>query len=299
MKWSFVHTFLLMVICFFSSASFLTERSTNLSNEASITDWLSVAIYFLTLVAAVFAAVIAKKALDENKRMANDNQRLVDAQTSPFVDVQLEIMPESINWIRLKISNLGLSSAFNITFKIKDQHPSNEATTKVIEQFMLIEFMKSGLNYLSRGDVRYTTFVNLLEGDKERGFTVEEFLATLFTIEISYKDQKQKEFKFDFILAMNELNGSYQIGKTIEEQLVSQIKHLNSNLKSLQNTQIAFKDEYEKAHRDWTEEELKSKLRLIERTREINKKIGVTDTEFTPVIPVKKQSIQQIRKSMK
>lgn len=136
MNLKFINTILLTIISFLTVAIFLLDISFNMSWKASITDWLSVIIYACTLIAAIWAGRTASKALNENKRIASDNQKLVSAQTEPFVDIKLEIMEESVNWIRLKITNLGLSSAFNIKCSVKDLGDQSEASKKIIDQFL-------------------------------------------------------------------------------------------------------------------------------------------------------------------
>lgn len=302
MNLNVINTILLSIICFLVIVLTLLDISLHVSWEASITDWLSVIIYTLTFGAAVCAGLTAKKALDENKRMANDNQRLVDAQTEPFVDISLEIMPQSVNWIRLKIQNLGLSSAFNIKFTVKEIYPKNKASQRIIDQFFQIGFMKQGLNYLSKEDSRYTNFVNLAESDQANGFTITDFFNTKFTVEITFEDINKKKYTSEFILENNDLNGTYIVGDSFEKQLISQIKSLSSGLLEIHNEQKKFRDEYEKIHSGWTEKDLKITLSKIHKKQNLNKYLGLppeTDQESKYMPPKKKLSINQIRKQMK
>ena len=228
MNLNYLNTILLSIICFLTISLFLINISVNISWSASITDWLSVIIYACTLASAIWAALTARSALQENRRIANDNQRLVNSQTEPFVDVSLEVMPQSINWIRLKIQNLGLSSAFNIRFTVTDVTPDNDSSQLVISQFFGINFMRQGLSYLSKGDSRYTGFINLSDSDEERGFTVDEFLNTKFTITIEFEDVLKKKHLSKFIIVINDIHGIYRIGKSFEEQAIEQMKALNN-----------------------------------------------------------------------
>lgn len=300
MSLNFVNTILLGIICFFTISIFLLDISLNISWAASITDWLSVIIYFFTFGTAVWAGKTAKNALKENKKMTEDNQRLVNSQTEPFVDIKLEIMPESVNWIRLKITNLGLSSAYHINFSIKDMNTQSDNSKKVIEKFMQITFMREGLTYLSKGDSRDTFFVNLWEDDNERGFNELDFLATKFTIEIKYKNRENVEKSSEFIIKMNDLEGYYRMSnKTFEEELVSNIRNLNKNLMSISREQASFRKEYEKTHRNWTEKELRLKLNELEKFRKVRQHLGLDHKKIDYKKIEKKQSIHQIRKQMK
>lgn len=297
MNWNFVNTILLSIICFLAVAIFLLDISFNMSWAASITDWLAVIIYTCTLVAAIWAGRTASKALSENKRMANDNQRLVNAQTEPFVDIKLEIMDESVNWIRLKIKNLGLSSAFNIKCSVKDWDSQSEASKKIIDQFFSIKFMQNGFSYLSKGDSKYTGFVNLADGEEENGFTVQDFLNTKFTVEVKFEDINKKAYAFEFTLDSSDLNGAYSLGKNFKDQLIDQMKNLNNKIGIISAEQQKFSAEYEKQNRDWTEQELKQKLVYLEKHRVIREKLGLPPEKIKKTD--RKKSIHEIRRQMK
>lgn len=307
MKLSILNTVLLGIICFLALVTLLADISVNISWSASITDWLSVIIYFCALCAAITAALIAHNALNENKsialdtkRMADDNAELVRQQTQPFIDIKLEIMPQSIHWIRLKITNIGLSSAINIHFRFeKILNNKEQATDKIIEKYKSIRFMTDGLNYLSKEEARYTNFINLIESDQERGFTVEEFLQTSFKVFISFQDLAKRKYENSFLLSMNELEGHYKIGETIEEKLVKKLEEINQSIKSFKNEHENFKKEYEKSHRDWTEEELRLKVRGLDLKRARYKSLGIPYPESTKPKRKNKLSIQQLRKQNK
>jgi len=302
MNWNVINTILLSIICFLVIVLTLLDISLHISWEASITDWLSVIIYACTFGIAVWAGLTAKKALDENKRMANDNQRLVDAQTQPFLDISLEIMPQSVDLIRLKIRNLGLSSAFNIKFTVKEIYPDNVASKLIVDQFFQIGFMKQGLNYLSKEDSRHTNFVNLAENNQLNGFTINDFFNTRFTVEIAFEDINKKKYIFDFILETNDLYGAYRIGDSFEKQLIKQMINLNDRLLDIHNEQKKISDQYARIHSGWTEKDLKITLSKIRRKQKINKFLGTPpgadqDAKYMP--PKKKLSINQIRRQMR
>ncbi|WP_284880703.1 hypothetical protein [Acinetobacter variabilis] len=297
MNWNFINTILLSIICFFVISIFLLDISVNISWKASITDWLSVGIYFVTFLAALWAARTAQKALTENKRMADDNRLLVKAQTEPFVDIKLEVMQESVNWIRLKITNLGLSSAFYIKCSVKDKDSYSVVHQKIIDQFFKDEFMKNGFSYLSQGDSKYTGFVNLADSAESNGFTVSDFLQIKFTVAVKFEDIGKQKHEYEFVLDTSDINGTYRIGKSFEDQMIGQMKDLNEGLKEIVQQQQKFHSEYEKNHREWTEQELKLKLLDFQKQRNIREKLGLPPEKIKKM--EKKLSINQIRKQAK
>lgn len=303
-----LNTVLLGVICFLVLITLLIDISINISWSASITDWLSVIVYFCTLCAAIIAALIAHKALSENRsiavdtrRMADDNAELVRQQTQPFIDIKLEIMPQSIHWVRLKITNVGLSSAINIHFRFENIPSNDEQITEaVIQKYKSIRFMTDGLNYLSKEESRYTNFINLIESDEERGFSVEEFLNTSFKVIISFQDLAQRTYENLFLLSMNELEGYYAVGFNKNKKLTKQLEKIQGNIELLSLEYKKFNNTYEKNHMDyWTELELKRKLNTFEKNRNIARALGVEENKLNQKIYKnisKRPSIQELRK---
>jgi len=265
------------------STSFLFDFSINTDKKASISEIATIIIYLATFAVAVWALVV--------------NRKMVKAQTEPFIDIKLDTLPSAINVVRLKISNLGTTSAFNITFSIIDIKNPNSSSKRVIEALTAVNFMENKLSYLSKGDSRYSSLVNLYRDDSSRGFTNKEFFDTEFTVRIRFEDINKTKYKSEFVLVMNELMDKYEVGKTFEDKLIKQIEGLNTKLNLINKAQEAFRSEYEKTHRDWTEQELKLKLHHLEKTRNIRKSLGLPPEKNKKIS--KKMSIQQIRKEMK
>lgn len=283
MSWNLINTILLAIICFLVSASFLFDLSIIKEKKASIAEIVTIVIYIVTLFIAAWALFV--------------NRQIAKAQIEPFIDIKLNSLPSAINVVRLEITNLGQSSAFDIRFSIIDIENQSSSSKKVIEALTAVNFMKNKISYLSKGDTRYSSLVNLYRDDISRGFTNADFFNTQFTIEVRYKDIKKKKHKHIFVLILNELMDKYEVGKTFEVQLIQQIEGLNTKLKSISKAQENFQSEYEKTHRDWTEQELKLKLHSLERTRNIRKALKLPPEKIIKM--PKKMSINQLRKQAK
>lgn len=254
----------------------------------------------LNLLVACFSAIAASCAAFATFLGWIENRKLRKAQTEPFVDIKLEVMPESISWIRLKISNLGLSPALKLKFEFRSHEFSNEKVAeKVIDIFTTLRFMREGLNYLSHGDSRYSNFVNLLENTEARGFDVKEFLNTTLIVRVEYKDRFDAQYSAEFIIAMNELEGDYRIGESFGDQIIEQLKNTNMNLINLKTEHQMFRNEFEKTHRDWTEIELEQKLAFLKKQRAISESLrqSLENVKYQKVD--NKPSIHQLRKKMK
>ncbi len=285
MNWNLINTVLLAIVCFFATSSFLLDVSITTNKAISIFEIGTFVIYAVTLGVAGWALAV--------------NRKIAKSQTEPFIDIKLESVPTALSLVRLKISNLGTTSAFNITFTVTDIESQNNSSKKVIEKLTAINFMKNKLSYLSKGDFRYSQIVDLYREDSSRGFTNQDFFDTQFTIRIRFEDINKTKYKSEFVLVMNELIDKYEIGKDFESQLIHEMKVINTKLTSICTAQTNFGKEYEKIHRGWTEADLKRTLAVIETKRFQNKWLNQPDEETRYKRPSRKQSINELRKQNK
>ena len=250
----------------------------------SITDWLSVGIYFLTLIAAVIAAVIAYKALVENKK-------LTKAQAEPFVVVRLEVMKESLKWFRLKVSNEGMGQAFKIKIVLSvDQE--TEDNKNIIQKFSSPKFMQNGLEYLAPKECRYSNFF-IVKDD----ISASIFFATSLKASVTYKNVHGNMISNEFIIDIREFDGEYRIGTTFGKDLISSLKNINDSVIKINNENKRFYAEEEKKSRPWTEEELRSKVNYFDKQRAIRAALGQNIEEpLSDKRVLRKMSIQQMRK---
>lgn len=290
MNFKLIGLIAITLLLVFNLSLLLLNMSEHISEHTTITDWIAVIIYGLTLIAAVVAAVIAKKALEENKK-----------QNRPFVTVKIDHMKESINWFRLKVCNEGVGQAFNvgISLELDKGIDKNLTNQEMLEKFSTPKFMKNRLANLSYQEERYSNFISLIEMDKRNGILFKEFFTAKFIVDVTYVDSYKNLYKEKFILDFNEYDGTYKIGKTSEEKLIDELKNINKNLSALKIEQADFKKEFEKAHRDWTEEELREKLHVIEYRWSQRKSLGLSDDNIIYKKAEKRLSIHQIRKQMK
>lgn len=96
---------------------------------------------------------------------------------------------------------------------------------------------------------------------------------------------------------MNELEGEYSVGEKVEEKIIKELKNINRNLTSLKSEHERFKNEYEKAHRVWTEEELEMELGYFKKQRKIREFLGQpTEQPLKDKRLKRKVSIHEMRK---
>lgn len=294
MRLNVLNTILLGIICFLVLVTLLIDISINISWSASITDWLSVIIYTVTLGVAVCAACTAKKALKEN-------QEITKIHTEPFITIKIDHMNESINWFRLKVSNEGLGQAFNIQLEITNNNKEKyrELSNKILARIRSPNFMVKGLKHLSPSESKFSNFfsVDIVTGQEQQN--IDMFFNLNFNVKVTYQDKNEINFERKYILDFSEYKDVTRIStKTVHENQLEEFKKLNKAIMGLKLEHSSFKNEYEKSHRDWTETELRRKVAEIDSKRRMYKQLNKEYPE--DIIIAKRQlSIHQLRKQNK
>lgn len=232
---------------------------THISEQTTLTDWLSVFIYFFTLVAAITAAIIARKALDENRKTTK-------AQIEPFIDIKLETMPQSIKMFRLVVSNVGKESAFDVNVTLVPHDSLNQKefidALKAVETFKRIKFMRDGLNYLAVSDFRYTHYLNFSSFNYREVISIKEFLVLRFIATITYKDRRDKKYIRQFELDASEFDGNYSLTGEFKDKVPKYLSKISEELSDL--NRMIKQEKYERSNKA-------NKISTIHEVRKKNK----------------------------
>lgn len=112
---------------------------------------------------------------------------------------------------------------------------------------------------------------------------------------MKFEDIGKKKHTYEFVLDTSDINGIYRIGRSFEDQMIDQMKDLSKGLKGIIQQQKNLHSEYEKNHREWTEQELQLKLIHIKNQRNIRERLGLPPEKIRKMD--KKLSINEMRKS--
>jgi hypothetical protein len=75
-------------------------------------------------------------------------------------------MPQSISLLRLKITNVGLGSAFDFKLNLRPHSLMNdvqrEEINQIIDEFSRPQFIIKGINYLAPNEYKFSSYINLI-----------------------------------------------------------------------------------------------------------------------------------------
>lgn len=238
----------------------------HISHQTTLTDWFSVIVYAFTLGVAFWAAFTAKQALKEN-------QKITRVHIEPFITVKIDHMNESINWFRLKITNEGLGHAFNIKLDIENDNKDkySELSNKILARISGPTFMVKGLKHLSPSEMKFSNLFSVDRVTGQEQQSIDMFFNLIFRVKVTYQDKNASNFEREYILDFSEYKDIERISmKSVHENQLEEFKKINKNLRDLNVEQRQFKNEYEKAHRDWNEDELRAKVRELDRQKKLH-----------------------------
>ncbi|ANF80745.1 hypothetical protein A3K93_00090 [Acinetobacter sp. NCu2D-2] len=257
------------------------------------------------LLIACFSAIAASTASLATFLGWKENRELRRAQTDPFIDVKLECVDHHIHFLRLKITNIGKGSAFNVRIKLSPHFSldkdSKKTSTEIINIFNKSRFMEKGINYLSTFDFKNTNYISLLGGT--HGVNIDNFLRVIIIAKVEFYDVNNKKFFREFEIDASEMQGTYKLGKTLEEAIPKALDGIHKSLGSISKniasqTKFLNKDSSsEKTH--WNYHELKQTLKYMEHIKHRNRELGIeTDEDLFKKIE-RRLSIHEIRKQNK
>ena len=100
-------------------------------------------------------------------------------------------MPQSISLLRLKITNVGLGSAFDFKLNLRPHSLMNdvqrEEINQIIDEFSRPQFIIKGINYLAPNEYKFSSYINLIRRNEEY---LELFFTLVILAEVSYRNNR-------------------------------------------------------------------------------------------------------------
>jgi len=167
------------------------------------------------LIASTIAYVIY------NRQLVQETKKLRLPQQEPRVAIIFEPDDRYIMWINLKIKNVGVGPAKNITFKIKTDF-------EYLDGFWLSNtgFAKRGINYLAPNQEIKFFFTNLNENKNQK-------MGTPIVIDLSYNDSLGNRYAETFKIDFNELEGLFEVGEKPIEKISKSLKNIENNINEI------------------------------------------------------------------
>lgn len=177
--------------------------------------WVNVNAGFLNLLFSFAVAAATVAYVIFTVKLANETRKLRKAQTEPLLSVTIEPMELHINFMELRVQNIGLGPAYNLDFKITpDVAISNEVLAK--------RTPLNGFNYMRPGQV-VSSF--LCRWD--------EINPKEFTIRAAYKNSDDNLLENVFTINLNQYDSLHRLGKPPLVEIGDNVSKINETLQEL------------------------------------------------------------------
>lgn len=164
----------------------------------SNTGTLTVIFSAVVTISTVAYAILTWNLVSETKRMR-------EAQTEPRIEITLKPLDVAINIVRLRVRNIGLGPAKNVTFT-SGVASGGEGAERLLKEFNKANFLEAGLKYFGPGQEYNSGYTQITKDFEAK-------IASVLTYDIKYKSVTGKEYNDQIIIDIAELKGMNQLGK--------------------------------------------------------------------------------------
>jgi len=176
-------------------------------------------------------------------KLVNETKEMRKAQTEPNISVTIEPREEWINFIDMKIMNIGSSPAYDIKFKVE---PDFEYFK---DKFLSKIKIMQGIKYLAPNQKIQFFLTSLTENFEKK-------IKKPFKIKVAYKNKVGDIFRETFIIDFSQFEGMsqlgepplYKIAKSLDS-LQKDVGHLSSGFHRLK-TIVYTKKDIEQEHKN-------------------------------------------------
>ena len=159
--------------------------------------------------------------------LVKETKKMREIQTNPLIGIGVQTREEWINFIDMKIENVGHAPAYNIKFKVISDFEYAKG-----QKLSELNLIKHGLDYLGPNQKIQFFLTSFLEDAENKKIP--------FEIEVSYENSFHETKKRLFKIDLTQLIGLLQLGepplykmsKSIEK-LSQNIEHLSSGFKKM------------------------------------------------------------------
>lgn len=192
----------------------------------SISSWLSA---IATVAIAILTFILAKETWYLREVQINQLEELKRENIRPNVGIQLESSPVGMNFVNVKISNLGKGIARKIAIRFLDlagnEIPDDQDI--VVEKFRKLAIFRQGVQSMGIGQVISSYVFSFLDLGKELNG---EIFTPCLSIEIDFEDIEGTRYKNAFTIDFAQYEGVSELGGDTLYQISTEIKKIREHL---------------------------------------------------------------------
>jgi hypothetical protein len=205
---------------------------------------LSTVFSGIVMLATVVYAILTYSLVRETRRMR-------EAQTEPKIEVTASPLEEFVNIITLRVKNIGLGPAYNLSFVLRGEIQSS-GEIDLIKDFSRSQFLSKGLRYLGPGQELQSGFTQMTDNFSEK-------INARLIVEVAYTSATGKSYADIIPIHFEQFEGYgtigtphlYAIAKSLEK-IERNVDHLATGFRHLridtytEEDRLREKEEWEK-----------------------------------------------------
>lgn len=192
----------------------------------SISSWLSA---IATVAIAILTFILAKETWYLREAQISQLEELKRENIRPNVGIQLESSPVGMNFVNVKISNLGKGIARKIAIRFLDlagnEIPDDQDV--VVEKFRKLAIFRQGVQSMGIGQVISSYVFSFLDLGKELNGKI---FTPCLNIEVDFEDIEGTRYKNAFTIDFAQYEGVSELGGDALYQISTEIKKIREHL---------------------------------------------------------------------
>lgn len=174
----------------------------------------SAIVTFSTLVGSALALLLLR-----------ETRKMRQAQTDPKIDVSYEVREEYIAHVDVVVRNIGLGGAYDVRFELAPVAADAE-TEALLAELIQINFIRSGLRYLSPGQQARSFFTNVSVDYRRK-------LNCAIKVTARYRNDQGRDFEDEYCIDFSELIGLRRVGEPPLHMMAKSLEALQEDVHAL------------------------------------------------------------------
>jgi hypothetical protein len=192
----------------------------------SISSWLSA---IATMAIAILTFILAKETWYLREAQIRQLEELKRENIRPNIGIQLESSPVGMNFVNVKISNLGKGIARNVSIRFLDRSGTEvpKDVDRVVEKFRKLAIFRQGIQSMGIGQEISSFVFSFIDLGKELNGDI---FKPYLNIAIDFEDVEGNPYSNSFIIDFSQYEGISELGGNALHQIASEIKKIREQL---------------------------------------------------------------------
>lgn len=195
----------------------------------SISSWLSA---IATVAIAILTFILAKETWYLRDAQTRQLEELKRENIRPNVGIQLESSPVGVNFVNVKISNLGkgIARKVSITFLDRTENEIPIGADVVVEKFRKLAIFRHGIQAMGIGQEISSFVFSFIElGNELNGEIFKPYLNML----IEFEDVEGNPYSNSFTIDFSQYEGITELGGDALHKMATEVKKIREQIEKI------------------------------------------------------------------